>query len=95
MSERDETLNVDILSDSELTTLDTSSGDDVDMALVHCVVRELRARRAADLSAEEVEALRWLRKRIEPARGIGSPAAIAEVEAALAAIDKLVAGAKP
>ncbi|HVK88050.1 MAG TPA: hypothetical protein VM513_28215 [Kofleriaceae bacterium] len=90
MSERDETLNVDILSDSELTTLDTSSGDDVDMALVHCVVRELRARRQADLTAEERDDLVWLRKQISvcscgECRGLR----------ALAAIDKLIAGAKP
>lgn len=34
------------LSESELNTLIGSSGDDVDMALVDCVVRELRRLRA-------------------------------------------------
>lgn len=34
--------DLDILSESELNTLASSSGDDVDMALVQCVVREVR-----------------------------------------------------
>jgi hypothetical protein len=41
---------IDILNESELTDLEHSSGDDCDMAAVKCVVRELRERRAADLS---------------------------------------------
>lgn len=52
---------LDILNDHELTALEQSSGDDCDMAAVRCVVRELRHHRSR-LSAEDVEALRWLRE---------------------------------
>jgi len=56
--------DISILNESELETLRTSSGDDVDMSLVECVVRELRELRALrshpPLSAEEREAIREL-----------------------------------
>jgi ABC-type lipopolysaccharide export system ATPase subunit len=45
------------LTDCELETLRTSSGDDCDMTLVECAVVELRERRARDLSSEERRAL--------------------------------------
>lgn len=52
--------DLDILNESELTSLERSSGDDCDMAAVRCVVRELRHRRSRELSAGDVAGLRWL-----------------------------------
>lgn len=53
--------DLDILNESELRALESSSGDDCDMAAVRCVVRELRERRSRDLDAEGLKALGWVR----------------------------------
>jgi len=57
------------LTDSELRTLEQSSGDDCDMALVEEAVKEIRALRAAAITAEEREALITLRSCIVEREG--------------------------
>jgi len=59
--------DLDILTESELTTLEQSSGDDCCMASVRCVVRELRAARLVVAAAE---ALASRRGALDDARSI-------------------------
>jgi hypothetical protein len=57
------------------------------------LVIELRERRAADLNAEEVEALRWLRDTLTSERPYHSPEfRAARNDPAIAVLDKLLAG---
>jgi hypothetical protein len=57
------------------------------------LLTELRARRAADLSAEDVEALRWITIHLENATPAHSSSLIAKYDAAFALLDRLVKGA--
>ncbi len=70
MSER--LTGIEILNEGELDALVGSSGDDVNMASVKCVVRELRARRAAELTAEERESLEFAVRVVEASRNLFS-----------------------
>lgn len=73
-----------ILNEREIAHLYDSPEDDVDMAAVRCVVRELRDRRARDLTAFERTVLSTLRDRIDE-DPLGDRAMVA-------ALDKILAG---
>ena len=90
--------DVSILNDRELDALYNSPDDDVDMAAVRCVVRELRSLRSLrscpaepqGLTAEEREALKWLVKHVN-ATTMPGVRPRRDKERAIAVLDRLLA----